>query len=495
MFNEIVIRRGIRSDGSFDAGLLAETLLFYENPLIVLDRGSLVSMIKSIGKEETLALLDENGLKISYMQEMFSTMSQTENGLRVHRFAEFKATDPNQRRRDGHGEIEAVLTRALGASRETRQFVKRLNGKAAIHRLRAEEVLGIDIASAATAELDNEGQTEANIRAVVSQLIPGHTLPSHNHFRAIRIDDKSFVLDTNIDFDHLNIIFPGHVNGESGTLTREYLINNLFEARADAYLCGQYMAPYVTSPVGHELMRRRLVELVSRRTRDVRELDLFQELLPEGRRVREVVNSGERTFPEVLDLLKSARRFKGWLRDKNPDQSLVAEYTTAITAQGWAAKLPSKSMRWVFMTGLGAAIDALYPASILGTATAQGISALDAMLLDRLLKGWKPDRFVSGELSEFVRGSIAEPVSPRAFTLRGSKHEVTSLFVAAARHHGPVCPDLVPQDHLTGLDAPSVEIEGKPRSATLRSEVPRPEVNCRLINARVNGHRIDVQTV
>jgi hypothetical protein len=38
-----------------------------------------------------------------------------------------------------------------------------------------------------------------------------------------------------------------------------------------------------------------------------------------------------------------------------------------------------------------------------GVATGIGLSAADYFLLDRLLKGWKPNQFVEGSLRPFLR--------------------------------------------------------------------------------------------
>jgi hypothetical protein len=38
-----------------------------------------------------------------------------------------------------------------------------------------------------------------------------------------------------------------------------------------------------------------------------------------------------------------------------------------------------------------------------GAAVGVGLSAADTFLLDKLLKGWKPNQFVEGPLKEFIR--------------------------------------------------------------------------------------------
>jgi hypothetical protein len=64
--------------------------------------------------------------------------------------------------------------------------------------------------------------------------------------------------------------------------------------------------------------------------------------------------------------------------------------------------LPAKSVRWLLFNAAGLALAAVTsPAA--GAAVGVGLSAADTFLLDKLLKGWKPNQFVEGPLKEFIR--------------------------------------------------------------------------------------------
>jgi hypothetical protein len=141
-----------------------------------------------------------------------------------------------------------------------------------------------------------------------------------------------------------------------------------------------------------------------KRDSQVAEIDLFQEMhLDHARTIREVMNSKERTFEEFLAVLDKAEKFKEWMAGRNPDQNLITEYYKASTRESWLDKLPSKTARWVITTGLGAAVETLYPTGA-AIAASQGVSLLDATMLDRLLKGWRPNQFVNKTLKPFVAG-------------------------------------------------------------------------------------------
>jgi hypothetical protein len=164
----------------------------------------------------------------------------------------------------------------------------------------------------------------------------------------------------------------------------------------------KYLGELVIDPATSSIIKLKCIELMRKRDAQVTELDLFQDLhLPNARKVRECINSGERTFAEFLKLLGHAQKFKDWLGTRNPDQRLLEEYYRSATENSWIDKLGTKTTRWAITTGLGLAVETFYPTG-LAIAGAQGLNLLDATMLDRILKGWRPNHFVEGRLAQFV---------------------------------------------------------------------------------------------
>ena len=106
-------------------------------------------------------------------------------------------------------------------------------------------------------------------------------------------------------------------------------------------------------------------------------------------------------FAAVLKLLDSADKFRHWLHQQPPDTNLVRAYYQEAIKDTWAEKLPAKSTRWSIFTGVGLGIDAL-GAGGLGTAANVAVSAVDAFLVDKLAKGWKPHQFVERDLKPLL---------------------------------------------------------------------------------------------
>lgn len=108
--------------------------------------------------------------------------------------------------------------------------------------------------------------------------------------------------------------------------------------------------------------------------------------------VAETINQGHRSFEEFLELLTSARKFKKWLKGKSPDESLVAGYLEDVTAESWLSTVPGKVFRYVVGAGVGA----------VDPTTGLALSAGDSFFLDRLVSGWKPNRFITDKVKPFI---------------------------------------------------------------------------------------------
>jgi hypothetical protein len=402
VFNQVTIHRGLTAN-HFDIGVLAETLLFYTDVLLLLDRGSLQLMLDALDQDTILRLLNEFGLKLSYHREGFATITNTTNGLSVHNLTDFKAGGQKggKKIRSVHEEIENVIVRKLGSHRRARQFAKALIDRTSSHILKRED--NIALIEAARADLRDASYTRDAANAAISILSPSITINPKWKFRIIDLEKEGFVIDTNMDFRLLNNAYKTVPGQEDGSLTESLITSYIFGARADAYFASSYMSGYVCDPLSSALVKRRFLDLIRRREREAAEIDLFQEkVLPQGRKVREVLNSGEASFADALSVIHEGQKFKKWLGAGNPDESLLNEYFNEIKNTSWLQKLPQKAYRFIITSGLGVAAAAFSP--VVGTLAGLGLTAIDIFFVDRLLKGWRPDQFVDGSLTTFIEG-------------------------------------------------------------------------------------------
>ena len=191
-------------------------------------------------------------------------------------------------------------------------------------------------------------------------------------------------------------------NPNNGMIGPTSLILNISETRGDMQMAAKFEAEIATIPIYSHLMRLKFHEIYKQTKKSSEDLYQFNNLiLDDGHVLSEVINSGERDFKDLLPILTKAEKFKCWLGNIENDSNIIKEYHKAVIEKTWMDKLPGKTLRWSVFTGLG--LLATQTAEGVGLALKLGLSAGNAFLLDKVLKGWKPSTFVNNELKRFVK--------------------------------------------------------------------------------------------
>jgi len=362
------------------------------------------------GADTLLTLIDDKLLTLTYLRTDFGTVTVNHGGVVYHSFAAMRHGGPGKTARPGdpgkknltnEESVQLAFERALGRSWQTHRLAKRFLSKISVRQ--NVDIVGQKdgLPGLASSDLDDAHYVRDAIRESINGLVPRYVLPTDFRFSIWRTDN-GFIIDDNINFPALNAAFKASYPSSDIVLTPALLIDQLLEARLDLQLSSLYMAEIVTNEATSSIIRRRLAALVAKRDKNVSGIALFQQTqLRDARAIREAINSGEHSFDGFLKILGKAEKFKDWLRSRNPDGNLLDEYYKAVKAETWIEKLPSKSLRFVVAFGLAVALEAAYPSG-LGILAGLGLEAADHLLLERLLKGWRPNQFVEGPLQKLT---------------------------------------------------------------------------------------------
>ena len=406
MFESILLRRHVDGPKSVDAGTIAETLLFYEHVHVVADQGLFPDLLRVIGPHTLLKMLDMNIISLTYIREMLGVLTNNlPTGMQFHNFSAFEINGKDKKRFSNAEAIERVIEQTLGKSQASKRITKDFLNKISFRSLGVSRTLPQGFPVLAREDLHDAAFVKNAVEHTLRTLIPGVLLPDVWTFGLTFSNDDSFVVGTTLDFAKLNIQYHKRFPPEHSSLSPAFLLSFLYNARADAYFAADYMAEIVTTPVASGIINVKFHELMSKRDRNAGQIEMFQnQYLDDARAVREAINSGERTFDEFIMILEKAQKFKKWLGARNPDAELLREYYKAATAESWVDRLPSKSLRFVLTTLAGVGADMVFPTGGVGTGVGVGLGAIDAILLDRVLKGWRPNQFIEGELRKFTSG-------------------------------------------------------------------------------------------
>lgn len=410
MFDFIVFRRTGRQK-ILDPGLLAETLLFYQKVHIVFDAGSLREFIKTIGLDLLTELLGRKGVTASFQRDITGVITNSPGGIALHNCAIFRVSgDQENKRFSDIGYVSSVVKRELGNAASTKRRIRKFTEKISFSPL-PENGQGVDdILGESANDLREESFVRSCVENIVSNSAPGLELPPGWIFRVHFVgtvygNQPQFAIETNLNFDKLNTYYHQYVPPSHSSLTPAHLVAYIVGAREAEYISSKHLSELIIDPVTSSVMRLKYLQLLKKRERQCLEIDLFQNMIfSDGRAIREAINSGEKSFREFLDILDKSLKFKAFLASQNPELGLFQSYYAELKKENWVDKLPSKATRIVLANGLGAAAEGLFPTGGVSLLLGLGYSAFDSFLLDKLLKGWRPNQFIDVELVPFVSG-------------------------------------------------------------------------------------------
>ncbi len=387
MFEAICIRRQNSYNVSefLDLGFLVEAMLFYQRVHLIADAGIIRQLVHECGPSLLIELLKQEFLKISYVEKIISVApSDAKISKRVYLPVTVHPTNGIWSLEKIAPEIFSKATSGPGWGRQLgRDFVALVST--------------IDVGKKLISDIRADFTDQQYIKEAVAQLLrmlaPTYRLPKDYRFELFKQGD-AFSLDTNIDFQQVNACFE-HAQKAGYTLAPERLLLHLFDARNDLLFASQENAELATQPTNAALIDVKFREILRVRLKSQHNIEVFQEMVfANSHEIGQSIQSGFRTWRDLLALLEASRKFKSWLRQQDPNASLLHEYIKALEKDTWLGKLPAKLLRFLIFTGGGFVVPALASA---------GLSATDSFVVDRLLGGWKPNQFVNGPLKGFAR--------------------------------------------------------------------------------------------
>jgi hypothetical protein len=392
VFERLAIRQSssISLGKPLDMGVLAEALIFYGEVRLIANRALLTSLLHAATPEVLLELLEGGFLILAY--EADNVAIRTDNtGMPQETHEPIYFSMP-------HAELPDLLPQILqelyGRSGKARRVSARLARR--IEVLRHSPTLTEE----ARTELSDQRYVSASVECLLRNYAPGYEGP--RGFNVHRRGDK-LVVSSDIRFPEANHIYHQRILPTHSSLSPAYLLAHLLSVKADLHFAARFNSEIAIDDVNALIMQQRLGHIFQSLRRSTRATASFQEFIfDDSRAVAEAIRSGARNLRDLLPILPKAQRFKAWLQTESAQQDVVKAYLREALERTWVDALPAKSLRWFVFTGAGVALDTL-GAGGLGTAAGVTLGAFDTFVLDKLLKGWKPNQFVDDYLRTFVR--------------------------------------------------------------------------------------------
>jgi hypothetical protein len=393
MFERITLDRQGVPGKPIDLGTLAECLVFYDKVRVITDQVTFPYLVRSCGAEELLHLHSMGTLEIEYIENLTGVLAKPSAAGVIYDM----------------GCIQSSSLHYLGVARKLFDDYAGPSGKGAnkffnkFERLvRRSGYTPAILDESRNDWIDEEYVTDA-ARALLSWKVPDYRIPEGLEFK-IKKDTLGFHLRTNIDFDAADALFAKRAHGERENINASQLLVNIANTRRDLIIGSQFGSEFALSPAQALVATCKFSQVLRKANAGLQSAELFQDEVVEGiPRIKDIVNSGERGFSHVIRLVESADDFKKWLKKNGGDESLRRAYLRDVSHLDWADKMPPKTLRFLLFAGTSAVVGFLTN-PIVGAVAGTALSASDYFLLDRFLKGWKPNQFVEGSLTQFLRG-------------------------------------------------------------------------------------------
>jgi len=389
MFKQICIKP---TENKFptDIGLIAENLLYYEKVNLIASTDTIPELLNNCDIGVLNELVASGKLNLLIKENVLGTMSTTlANGNIINDVALLYSDNLT---------VEEFIFRSIFNSSDRRGYSKRTSKRLLdiVKPIKYED----GICDLIRNDLDDEDYVKQTIIDTIKLYNPELILRQEEiRYEKVKIE-KGFFFLTNLDFEKINKRIPNNPDGK--LINSTGLILNIQEARGDMHLAASLDSEIATSAIQTQLMKLKFKDIYQKSNKTAEEVYQFNDfVLDNGHAIREVLNSGEKSFSDFLKVLDKADKFKNWLTNVDKDKTLIKSYHEEVTKETWVDKLPTKGFRWSFFTGLGLLVDAAGGGG-LGTAVGLGLSAGDTFLLDKILKGWKPNVFVNNELIPMI---------------------------------------------------------------------------------------------
>lgn len=382
MFERVTLDRPGDAVNPIDLGLLAECLVFYQTVRLIVDHNTFSFLVNSCGPDQLLDLMSMGSLEIEFVENMTGVASRLMTGQTIYDYVNIGT---------GSFRYQPVARKVfdkIATGKKANKYFDRFD------QLVTRLSYSAEINEAARKDWIDDAYLRQAAQIYLGLKSPNYVPPSNLDFR-MRANSQGFSLSTNIDFVAADADYRT-INGTSEQhVTPSQLLVSLSDTRRDLTIGSSFGSEFAMGPVSSAIAACKFSALINKANGGMERISVFQEdVLDDLPNIRDAVNLGTRNFSDIVRLVEKAERFKKWLREQDEDEHLRKAYLREVLHVEWADTLPTKTLRWLLFTAAGLPLSAL--ASV-------GLGAADAFLLDRVIRGWKPNQFIEGPLKDFVR--------------------------------------------------------------------------------------------
>lgn len=364
MFDKITIK----PHNHFNVGILAESLLFYQETNLILAPGNIEKILNYCGIKNLVELIESGQLKIKFNPSSLVAGCSKDKILSISSFS-----------LELHSK-EKIL----------KKIVNNLEDNGAEDKKRL-ELLMTQI-------------QEHSYSADYQKILKHEVLRKENLISALIISSEGKLNENDIQLSKIEQIKNNNylieTNLDSKLIHSAAMLMN--RSTSEIYDSEVFKSAIVTNSKKSNYVENRLRRVLQKRLNDESQIQTFHELiLPEFVDLKGTINSGAKNFEDYMNVWREARKFKDWLKNEEPSVGLLTKYHRKIIEKSWLDKIPTKNVRWLIFAATGTLASGAFIGKI-GTSLGLGVDYFDDRIFDSILKKWRPNQFIEDEYKDFL---------------------------------------------------------------------------------------------
>lgn len=385
---ELLTIKSKTNNSQLDIGFLCEALLFYKTVNLFVQKDELIQLFNKCSIRGIEKLIDEEKLNLHIQEEFLGPMifpNGQNTKYKINTFGS-QETDKETTLYKAFHEITRNSSKSI---RLTDLFVQKTES----FRYDSNLLDGI------YKDLYNKNYIRTILSIYLNNLLPELQIsPFEIEFELIesgsfQVFENTHTIESNLDIEKISKLYSATYNQELKELYSGFLLT-LAESKGDLDISTKFNSEIATKTLHSEFISCNLNQILFKQEQQNNIIQFNNKIIKDYKSIGEAVNSDSLKFSIFLQILDNSDKFRNWLHnivvsDDNDSINLIEEYYKELSKETVIDKLPSKVLRFSFLETLGTLLDGVGLGGI-GTA----ISTFDALVLDKLVKGWKPNQFI-----------------------------------------------------------------------------------------------------
>jgi hypothetical protein len=385
MLEKAVLRRN-SEEHDVAVSRLLDALMYYGHVHLFLDLAGFLSLYDQLGVAQLKTLLSHHGLTFEITPEINAIHTETIAGRRSHLPTFIKAFFPER----GNSTVDIIVDRTSRRERRPKpsrrliesivrkgrqtNYVKMFGGVDASNDAFFALATDVDTLKLAIVERSRRLKQSINADALVQA-----TLSAERDGNRIVIDSSPDIL-TLLGQSETGEHWPAIL-----AIVHDYCIElQLSQVRS---------ADVLVSPQMANMSQKRNDLAIQRGIKSGVLIKAFEAFVFDNEvRLGAAYDSGAISFKDALNLIDKGHRFREWLTGVEPDDRLIKEYTDAVQRGTILDTVPGRLGRFALFGGVPTAIGLVNLEA--GIAATGAFGLFDAMLTERIAKGWRPNQYI-----------------------------------------------------------------------------------------------------